>query len=92
MLDAMRTWLEEALPRIPRQSATGKALSYLAGQWDRLARHLDDGRIPIDNNGAENAIRPFFVGRKYWPFSNSTAGATAAANLYMSECGSDVGH
>ena len=44
--------------------------------------YLDDGAYPIDNNLAENAIRPFAVGRKNWLFANSQAGAKASANLY----------
>jgi hypothetical protein len=82
LLDGMRAWLDDGLTAVPPKSATGKALTYLAGQWERLVRYLDDGRIPIDNNGAENAIRPFVVGRKNWLFSNNSAGATASANLY----------
>ena len=44
--------------------------------------YLDDGTYPIDNNQAENAIRPFAIGRKNWLFANSQAGAQASANLY----------
>jgi transposase len=51
-------------------------------QWPHLTRYVEDGRYPIDNNAAENAIRPFVVGRKHWLFSASQAGATASANLY----------
>jgi hypothetical protein len=51
-------------------------------QWPRLVRYVDDGRWPIDNNPAENAIRPFCIGRKNWLFANSVRGATAGANLY----------
>jgi len=43
---------------------TGKALNYLHNEWGKLIRYLDDGRLQIDNNAAENAIRPFVVGRK----------------------------
>lgn len=82
VIDRMRVWLDEALAGAPPKSATGDALRYLAGQWHRLVRYLADGRIEIDNNAAENAIRPFVVGRKNWLFANSTAGATASANLY----------
>ena len=46
------------------------------------ARYLEDGRLQIDNNAAENAIRPFVVGRKNWLFSDSVKGVTASANLY----------
>ena len=51
-------------------------------QKEYLMRFLDDPRIPISNNAAENAIRPFVVGRKNWLFCNSEAGATATANAY----------
>jgi len=47
------------LPQVPPQSATGKALHYLNNEWEKLIRYLDDGRLEIDNNHAENAIRPF---------------------------------
>lgn len=67
---------------MPPQTAIGKALYYLHSQWDRLIRYLDDGAYPIDNNRAENAIRPFTLGRKNWLFANSQAGAKASANLY----------
>ncbi|MGB7934405.1 MAG: transposase, partial [Gammaproteobacteria bacterium] len=46
----------------------GKALNYLHNEWDKLIRYLDDGRLEIDNNGAENAIRPFVLGRNYVQF------------------------
>ena len=61
---------------------TGKALSYLNNEWDKLICYLQDGRLEIDNNGAENAIRPFVIGRKNWLFSTSVKGVKASANLY----------
>jgi transposase len=67
---------------VPPTSATGKALNYLNREWKKLIRYLDDGRLEIDNNGAENAIRPFVVGRKNWLFSASVKGVKASANLY----------
>ena len=82
VLDELRTWLDEALPQVPPTSATGKALNYLHNEWSKLVRYLDDGRLEIDNNGAENAIRPFVVGRKNWLFSASVKGVKASANLY----------
>jgi len=63
-------------------SLLGKALHYLTAQWPKLARFVDDGRYPIDNNPCENAIRPFVVGRRNWLFSDTVAGANASANLY----------
>lgn len=82
VLAQLHAWLEKTLPRTPPKTALGKAMNYLHGQWQRLVRYLDDGRWPIDNNPAENAIRPFTVGRKNWLFANSVRGATAGANLY----------
>ena len=63
-------------------SLLGKALHYLSSQWGKLSRFVDSGHYPIDNNPAENAIRPFVVGRRNWLFSDTVAGANASANLY----------
>jgi transposase len=82
VLDELRTWLDVALPQVPPTSMTGKALNYLHNEWDKLVRYLDDGRLEIDNNAAENAIRPFVLGRKNWLFSASVKGVKASANLY----------
>ncbi len=65
VLDEMRAWLEAALPQVPPKNATGKALHYLQSQWEKLTRYLEDGRLEIDNNLCENAIRPFVIGRNY---------------------------
>lgn len=82
ILDKLRQWLDSSLPQVLPKSAIGKALSYLDNQWSRLIGYVDDGQYPIDNNPAENAIRPFTVGRKNWLFANSQSGAKASANLY----------
>ena len=82
IIHSLRQWLDKSLVQVAPKTAMGKALSYLDNQWDRLVGYLDDGRYPIDNNRAENAIRPFVIGRKNWLFSNSQAGAKASANLY----------
>ena len=82
VLNEIRSWLDEALPQVPPRTATGKALYYLNEQWSTLIRYLEDGRLAIDNNGVENAIRPFVIGRKNWLFSDSVAGVKASANLY----------
>lgn len=82
ILDELHTWLTETLPRVPPETATGKALNYLHREWTKLIRYLNDGRYEIDNNRAENAIRPFVIGRKNWLFSDSVRGVRASANLY----------
>ena len=82
VMEAMRRWLDEALGKVPPQSLTGKALGYADSQWPKLVRVLDDGRLPLDTNAVENAIRPFVVGRKGWLFADTVHGAEASANLY----------
>jgi transposase len=80
ILDAFFAWLRE----IPVSGGTklAKAIQYCLNEKQYLYRCLDDGSIPIDNNRAENAIRPFVVGRKNWLFSNSIKGARASAVIY----------
>lgn len=63
-------------------SLLGKALHYLSSQWSKLVIYVDNGEYPIDNNGCENSIRPFVVGRRNWLFADTVAGANASANLY----------
>lgn len=55
---------------------------YAHRQWPKLTVYLADGRLPIDNNLTENAIRPFVIGRKNFVFCDTVAGAHASANLY----------
>jgi transposase len=78
----LRHWLDETRPKVTPQSKLGQALAYLDGQWPRLIVFLDHGAVEMTNNIAENAIRPFAVGRKNWMFSDSQTGARASANLY----------
>lgn len=82
ILEHMRQWLEQSVHQVPPKSLTGKAIGYALGEWDKLVRYLEDGRIPIDNNRCENAIRPFVIGRKNWLFADTPAGADASAALY----------
>ena len=82
ILEKLKSWTYKSLLTVPPNSAIGKALVYLNNQWDRLVSYIDDGHYPIDNNPAENAIRPFTVGRKNWLFSKSQAGAKTSANIY----------
>ena len=82
IIDRLKDWLDSQLHRVPPKTALGKALHYLSQQWPRLTRFLDDGQIPLDNNPAENAIRPFVIGRKNWLFSDTPKGADASARIY----------
>jgi transposase len=77
-----RAWLDAVRPTVPPGTALGKALGYLHQQWPRLIRYIERGDLPMDNNAAENAIRPFVVGRKAWLFADTPAGANASALIY----------
>ena len=82
ILEELRAWLEQSLPQVPPSTLTGKALGYLHNQWPKLIGYLEDGRLEIDNNACERAIRPFVIGRRNWLFSDTPAGAHASASLY----------
>jgi transposase len=75
-------WLLKHKDKIPSNMALGKAIIYGVNQFDKFRRYLDDGRLSIDNNRAERAIKPFVIGRKNWLFSNTCNGAHASAILY----------
>ena len=79
---ALRQWLDETRPTVTPKSKLGEALTYLDNQWPRLNTFLEHGELEMTNNAAENAIRPFALGRKNWLFSQSQNGARASANLY----------
>jgi transposase len=82
LLAEFHLWLRRRAAETPPKSLLGKAISYTLGQWERLLRYVEDGRLHPDNNLAENAIRPFVVGRKNWLFSGVPEGAAASAALY----------
>ena len=82
VLTELRQWLESTAPAVPPGSLFGKALHYLSAQWPKLIRYIEDGRIPIDTNLVENAIRPFALGRRNWLFSATPKGAMASARLF----------
>jgi hypothetical protein len=80
VLQAFHDWMVKQ--NVNPESRLGKAIQYTLKYWERLNIYCTDGRIEIDNNGIENKIRPFAVGRKNWLFSTSQSGAKASANLY----------
>ncbi len=79
----LRAWLDASMDSVPPQSLTGKAMTYTHRQWPKLVRVLEDGRIPLDTNRVENAIRPFVVGRKNWLFADTVAGACKCESLWV---------
>ncbi len=82
VLDQLKAWLDKVQPQVAGQTSLGKAVNYLANNWSRLERYIEGGNLPIDNNRAENAIRPFVIRRKNWLFSDTPKGATASAQIY----------
>src|SRR5690554_6610806 len=82
LLEQLRQWLDKTLHTTVPKGLLGKALGYLDKNWNKLIVYLDDGELAIDNNRAENAIRPFVIGRKNWLFSDTPRGASASAALY----------
>lgn len=82
VLDAFKKWREEQELKVLPKSPLGAALTYLRNQWEKLTAFLEDGRLDLDNNSSERAIRPFAVGRKNWLFANTVRGAQASATLY----------
>ena len=82
ILDKINTWGTNNKEKIPPKSKLGEALTYWHNQAHKLETYLKDGRINIDNNRAERAVKPFVIGRKNWLFSNKSRGANASAIPY----------
>ena len=81
VLARIRARMDALLPGTPPDSKLAKALKYADGIWPRLIAYAKDGRLPIDNNPAEQMIRPIAIGRNNWLFFGSERGGRAAANL-----------
>lgn len=77
----IKPWLEASLAAHLPQSPMRQAIGYSLGIWKELNVYLQDGRIQIDNNLAENAIRPISLGRKNWLFVGSETGGHTAVVL-----------
>ena len=75
IVDAMKPWLERQLTRVPMRSGLADAIRYTLARWPALRRFIDDGRIELDNNAVERAIRPVALGRKNHLFAGSDGGA-----------------
>ena len=80
LVDAFFAWLETV--SVSGKSKLAEAVRYAKNEKPYLYTFLQDGNVPIDNNRAENAIRPFAVGQKNWLFSNTENGAKSSAALY----------
>ncbi len=82
ILDALKIWLEKNISKVLKGGHTYKAMYYMLNQWPYLVGYCDDGKLNISNALAENAIRPFAIGRKAWLFADTPQGAKASAACY----------
>src|SRR5476649_1677959 len=82
LLGSLKQWLEETLSKLSRKSDTAIAVRYALGRWEALMHYCDDGRLEIDNNAAERALRAVALGRKNYLFAGSDRGGDSAAAIY----------
>lgn len=82
VLADFKAWLDKKVVHTTATSGVGKAVHYTLSEWDKLVRYIESPIATPDNNAAENAIRPFVVGRKNWLFANTPRGAHASACIY----------
>jgi len=93
VMDALHAWMITQRLLVHDGSAISKALDYSLKRWTALSRYLDDGAVPIDNNWAENQIRPWALGRKNWLFAGSLrSGKRAAAIMSLIQSARLNGH
>lgn len=79
-VDAFRSWCERQLAGLPGKGDLARAMRYALKRWGAFTLFLDDGRVAIDNNSAERAIRPVALGRRNWLFAGSDAGGETLAD------------
>jgi transposase len=82
LLDDLQAWMQTALRQLSRKSALAEAIRYALARWQALVRYVGDGRIEIDNNAAERALRAVAIGRKNYLFAGSDEGGERAAAIY----------
>lgn len=82
LVDEFFVWVKEVKPTVAAQSETGKGLTYAINQETFLRTFLENPLIPMDNNAAEIAIRPFTIGRKNWVLVDTPRGAKVSAIIY----------
>ncbi|GAW95456.1 IS66 family transposase [Colwellia marinimaniae] len=83
IIDKLTGWVIENKDKVPPKTKLGEAMTYWCNQEYKLITYLKDGRINIDNNRAERAVKPFVIGRKNWLFSNTPSGSEGSPFLYL---------
>ena len=82
LVEAFFEWVEQERAVVRPRGLVSKALGYAHRQKDPLQSFLADGRLRLDNNASERALRPIATGRKAWLFFGSDDHASAAANIF----------
>lgn len=82
LLDSLHEWLEASLAKLSKKSDVAGAIRYALNRWNALLRYANDGRLEIDNNAAERALRAVALGRKNYLFAGCDAGGERAAAMY----------
>jgi transposase len=82
LLESLHDWLRASLGKLPKKSAVTSAINYALARWSALLRFRDNGRLEIDNNAAERALRAVALGRKNYLFAGSDSGGERAAAMY----------
>ena len=82
LLESLHVWLKSTMAKMSRKSDVALAINYALGRWPALALFCDDGRVEMDNNAAERALRTVALGRKNYLFAGSDAGGERAAAIY----------
>jgi transposase len=82
LLDSMHAWFKQSLSKLSKKSDVTVAIHYALARWTQLLRYVHDGRLEIDNNAAERAVRDVALGRKNYLFAGSDAGGERAAAMY----------
>ena len=82
LLQVMHTWLKATLSKLSQKSDVAVAIRYALERWSALLRYCEDGRVEMDNNAAERALRAVALGRKNYLFAGSDAGGERAAAIY----------
>ena len=81
LLNTFKAWLEKNAPQVMKGLLTRKAMDYTLNQWDTLVGYCERGDLNISNAGAENAIRPFALGRKAWLFADTSKASATCYSL-----------
>ena len=82
LLDSLNAWFKESVSKLSKKSDVTVAIHYALGRWTQLLRYVHDGRLEIDNNAAERALRAVALGRKNYLFAGSNTGGERAAVMY----------